>query len=132
MMENKEQMNSVRKHADRYKMINKWAEMTKEETEIYKKSEIYKQRVKDLNLEKESLQTKIAELKSNLKEVKETFTERYEKGYLGLFDNVDMTGEELEELMDITVYIGKLIGKIEEKTEQLSKIEFELKQLTKK
>ena len=34
MMENKEQMNSVRKHADRYKMINKWAEMTKEETEI--------------------------------------------------------------------------------------------------
>ena len=89
--------------------------------------------VKDLNLEKESLQKEIASLKNNISEANETFNLLYHKAENRAYFNSkeELTPVELEELIDNAIYIGKMIGKAEETAEKLEHIEHKLKILNK-
>lgn len=121
------------KMLERRSMIHKWEQMTKEETKAFKESQDFKRQVKDLNLEKESLQKEIASLKNNISEANETFNLLYHKAENRAYFNSkeELTPVELEELIDNAIYIGKMIGKAEEKAEKLEHIEHKLKILNK-
>lgn len=121
------------KMLERRSMIQKWEQMTKEETKAFKEGQDFKRQVEDLNLEKESLQKEIASLKNNISEANETFNLLYHKAENRVYFNSkeELTPVELEELIDNAIYIGKMIGKAEEKTEKLEHIEHKLKILNK-
>ena len=121
------------KMLERRNMIHKWEQMTKEETKVFKEGQDFKRQVKDLNLEKESLQKEIASLKNNISEANETFNLLYHKAENRAYFNSkeELTPVELEELIDNAIYIGKMIGKAEEKAEKLEHIEHKLKNLNK-
>ena len=121
------------KMLERRNMIHKWEQMTKEETKVLKDGQDFKRQVKDLNLEKESLQKEIASLKNNISEANETFNLLYHKAENRAYFNSkeELTPVELEELIDNAIYIGKMIGKAEEKAEKLEHIEHKLKILNK-
>ena len=114
-------------------MIQKWEQMTKEETKVFKEGQDFKRQVEDLSLEKESLQKEIASLKNNISEASETFNSLYRKAENRVYFNSkeELTPVELEELIDNAIYIGKMRGKAEEKTEKLEHIEHKLKILKK-
>ena len=121
------------KMLERRNMIHKWEQMTKEETKVFKEGQDFKRQVKDLNLEKESLQKEIASLKNNISEANETFNLLYHKAENRAYFNSkeELTPVELEELIDNAIYICKMIGKAEEKAEKLEHIEHKLKILNK-
>lgn len=121
------------KMLERRSMIQKWEQMTKEETKAFKEGQDFKRQVEDLNLEKESLQKEIASLKNNISEASETFNLLYHKAENRAYFNSkeELTPVELEELIDNAIYIGKMIGKAEEKAEKLEHIEHKLKILNK-
>ena len=121
------------KMLERRNMIHKWEQMTKEETKVFKEGQDFKRQVKDLNMEKESLQKEIASLKNNISEANETFNLLYHKAENRAYFNSkeELTPVELEELIDNAIYIGKMIGKAEEKAEKLEHIEHKLKILNK-